>query len=415
MSVQNKNSIIGLLLFITMFGGINGWFIYKRSTAPKVEIYSSNQKNNTFTSTTSIRSSDIAKIQNGNGFILILLKSGNVYSSGNHAKGQLGIGTQAAAPRQLYQVSFDTTAKIVDISSSDSHTVALDAEGGVWTWGLNISGQIGNNSHQNQTAPTRVLENAQAIAAGYRFSAAATRNGELYAWGMSCDQNNPEFDKILQDFAANATAGGSYYGGVDSGDTQDCINEQNLPIASITPRRIEDVLGVKQLSGGYGHLLWLTDSGQLWSWGCNQYAQLGREKTFNSQNTRTPAPVTSVKNKSFSQISAGFRHSTAIDNEGVAWAWGHNGAAEVKNNTESTIQVPMEVSTSETASQISAGFDATVIQNKSGALLAVGDNTARRLVSSDNATVRDILTITPQATVFVLGRESILYTSAQHD
>jgi alpha-tubulin suppressor-like RCC1 family protein len=414
-SVQNKNSIIGLLLFIAMFGGINGWFIYKRSTAPKVELFSSNQKNNSFTINTSIRSTDIAKIQNGNGFVLILLKNGSVYGSGNHTKGQLGIGPQAATPGQLYPVLFDTTAKIVDISSSDSHSVALDADGGVWAWGLNISGQIGNNSHQNQTTPTRVLENAQSITAGYRFSAAASKNGELFAWGMSCDQNNPEFDKILQEFAANATAGGSYYGGVDSGDTQDCINEQNLPIASITPRRIEDISNVKQLSGGYGHLLWLTDAGQLWSWGCNQYAQLGREKTFNSQNTRTPAPVTSVKDKTFSQISAGFRHSTAIDNEGVIWAWGHNGATEVNSTNEGSVQVPTKVSTSETASNVSAGFDATVIQNKSGALLAVGDNTARRLVNSDNATVRDYATVTPQASVFVLGRDSILYTDTLND
>lgn len=411
MSTPKKHSILGLLLFIAVFGGINAWFIYQRQSSPTLQLETSRGSMQTYQlGEQKVSTTEIKKLVNANGFDLLLLKDGSVIASGSHSKGQLGVGPKEVISGQLYKVTFPANTFIADISATDSHTIALDANGGVWTWGLNISGQIGNNTHSNQNVPIKVLDDAAAVTAGYRFSAAAKKDGSLWAWGMSCDTNNPEFDKILQEFAASATAGGSYYGGVDSGDTQDCINEQNLPIASIVPRQIPDVSDVRELSGGYGHLIWMTSAGKLWTWGCNQYAQLGREKTFNSQNSRTPAPILTVQDKTFTAVSAGFRHTIALDDSGTLWAWGHNAAQEVTSETTDTVAEPRKVSMLQDIHAISAGYDSTAIHKNNAELYAAGDNANNRLFSSSDTILKSFTKIGDHVDTFTLGRNGVLFT-----
>jgi len=96
------------------------------------------------------------------------------------------------------------------------------------------------------------------------------------------------------------------------------------------------------ISGGgqndYFSLATKTD-GTLWSWGGNEYGQLG-------QNNRTyySSPV-QVPGTTWSSISAGAdSHSLATKTDGTLWAWGRNTSGQLaQNNTirySSPVQIP---------------------------------------------------------------------------
>src|SRR5688500_11976105 len=73
------------------------------------------------------------------------------------------------------------------ISSGDSHTLALKPEGTVWSWGDNWYGQLGDNSTTQRSTPVQVsgLSGVIEVAAGGNFSLALKSDGTVWAWGSN--------------------------------------------------------------------------------------------------------------------------------------------------------------------------------------------------------------------------------------
>jgi len=74
-----------------------------------------------------------------------------------------------------------------DIACGANHSLAIDANGALWAWGLNNRYQLGNGTNQNQAAPVQIgtATNWTAVAAGDFHSLALNSNGEVYAWGRN--------------------------------------------------------------------------------------------------------------------------------------------------------------------------------------------------------------------------------------
>jgi alpha-tubulin suppressor-like RCC1 family protein len=68
-------------------------------------------------------------------------QDGTVWGWGSDQQGQLGSGQQNIGSRVPVQLP-DLTA-ITQVVATQSAGMALDAEGQVWTWGSNSSGQLG--------------------------------------------------------------------------------------------------------------------------------------------------------------------------------------------------------------------------------------------------------------------------------
>ena len=72
---------------------------------------------------------------------------------------------------------------ITDVQASIDFSAALDADGGLWTWGTNTCGQLGDGSTDERGEPARVLENVASFAVGYDYVTAIAADGTLYTWG----------------------------------------------------------------------------------------------------------------------------------------------------------------------------------------------------------------------------------------
>lgn len=95
-------------------------------------------------------------------------------------------------------------------------------------------------------------------------------------------------------------------------------------------------------SAGQTHAIALGNDGNLYAWGQNNYGQLGNSSTTNSS---TPIMVTkpaAVSN--WTDIAAGAYHSIAIGNDGKAYTWGYNNFGQLGNGTSTNSNIPVLVS-----------------------------------------------------------------------
>jgi alpha-tubulin suppressor-like RCC1 family protein len=129
----------------------------------------------------------VVAVAGGDGFSLALRTDGTLRSWGLDSWGQLGDG--AALTNQAVPVSVVGLTNVVAIAAGESHSLALRADGTVWSWGYDGWGQLGRgvrdlNPHPTPTAVPG-LSNVVAIAAGKSHSLAIRSDGTVWAWGSN--------------------------------------------------------------------------------------------------------------------------------------------------------------------------------------------------------------------------------------
>ncbi|ETE72892.1 RCC1 and BTB domain-containing protein 2, partial [Ophiophagus hannah] len=205
----------------------------------------------------------LASLSYGSGpHVVLATTEGEVYAWGHNAYSQLGNGTTSHSYIPCQISTNLVNKKVIEVACGSHHSMVLTADGAVYSWGYNNSGQIGSGSTANQPIPRRVtgcLQNKIAvnIACGQMCSMAVIENGEVYVWGYN----------------------GNGQLGLGNGGNQP------------TPCRIAALQGihVQRIACGYAHTLVLTDEGHVYAWGANSYGQLG---TGNRSNQLYPLLVT---------------------------------------------------------------------------------------------------------------------------
>lgn len=243
----------------------------------------------------------------GEGFIMAILDDGSLWGWGrneyNDGSGVLGDGT-----KEMRTSPVKIMENVVSVQSGYGHTVALRADGSVWTWGENNRGQLGNGSYNSSEIPVKVMDGAVSIAAGFDSSAAIKENGELWVWG---------------------TMPGVGWSNCD-------------PLA-----RMENVASV---AFGNGFLLAVKRDGSLWGQGVNHYGQLGvghyRDTNYD-ESFHIMDDVVSV--------AAGYEHSLAITMNGTLYAWGCNNQDQVTSNWQYDYRISRPIKVTDNAVYAFAG------------------------------------------------------------
>ena len=97
----------------------------------------------------------LGKIEAGDNHSLFISgSSGRAWAWGSNNIGQLG-DNSIISKRTPVSV-LGATKTFCQISGGGSHTVAIDKNGRVWAWGLNSSGELGDNSITSRRTPVRV-------------------------------------------------------------------------------------------------------------------------------------------------------------------------------------------------------------------------------------------------------------------
>ena len=123
---------------------------------------------------------------------------------------------------------------------------------------------------------------------------------------------------------------------------------------------------IKTFSFGKDHVLALTNQGMVYSWGQNNYGQLGNGCY---QHSLIPTIVTNpVCNENITDIACGSYHSLALTNEGKVYSWGGSG---------NRISVPIKVETGlidEYIVSVTCGMEFNMIVTDMGKIYGWGEN-----------------------------------------
>jgi alpha-tubulin suppressor-like RCC1 family protein len=237
--------------------------------------------------------SNIVAVAAGFRHSLALDAAGRVWGWGRNSYGQLGVPDLADT---LRPVQIPALSNITAICAGWDHSLAMDNAGTLWAWGGNGHGQLGNGGYSTiQTIPVAVsgLNNVKQLCAGRFHSVALDTNGLVWTWGRGLvgqlgvgtsvlDSSVPICVTGLSNIAAIATGpehnlaadtrGAVWVWGYNSagqlGDatTNNCFIP--LRLAGVTDEAVA-------LAAGQEHSLAVTKHGQVFGWGNNQEGRLG--------------------------------------------------------------------------------------------------------------------------------------------
>lgn len=115
---------------------------------------------------------------------------GNVWAWGDNPQGQIGNGTQHQDALVPARVQLPAGIRAVAVSAGGQHTLALGNDGNLYGWGSNSSGQLGlgpgiplvTTPHRLPRPPGGWAE-FEHISAGYLYSVGIGTDDRVYSWG----------------------------------------------------------------------------------------------------------------------------------------------------------------------------------------------------------------------------------------
>lgn len=177
---------------------------------------------------------------------------------------------------------------ITDNTISVSRQYAIKQDHSLWTWGSKTL--FFDEINTNQTL-VKLMDNVQSISGGYIHTLVVKDDKSL--WGIGYN----EFGELGQGEIA-----------ID--------NEYCIPMLYKVPCKIMN--NVKTAKVGRDHSIVLKTDGSVFTFGHNEYGQLGRGYKISFDNV----PVKVIDN--IKDIFAGQSSSFAIDNDSTLWRWGTN-------------------------------------------------------------------------------------------
>ncbi len=210
-------------------------------------------------------------------------------------------------PKKVQEFSQST---LISISSGVTHNLALTANGKILSWGYNNKGQLGYSSKNGQYKPKIInsIDTFIKISCGAYHSLALSESGDVYSWGHN------------------------YRGELGNNSNSD----------ELTPYRIAKLrcLKIVDISCGYNHSIAVSKKGRCYSWGNNEFGQLG---IGNNANALEPSEIIFPANTSIIKVRCGTSHSLFLTSDGRIFACGLNHFGQIGNGTEDNQNFPVHL------------------------------------------------------------------------
>ncbi|ETV70836.1 hypothetical protein, variant [Aphanomyces astaci] len=201
------------------------------------------------------------------------------YGGTSMSDSALGLGPsdgQNVTLPTLVETFIDDGVRVQAVDCGDSHTVALSADGEIWTWGRGDNGRLGNGELISLDFPEPLdffdSMTCVAIAAGRSFSLALRDDGRVFGWGK-----NNHFQLGLE-------------GGVL--DINNAMERIPIEIRGFEGEK------VVKIAAGTEHAAALTETGKLFVWGANLWVY--------------PNEITPLKSKRLVDVACGDRSTLVV-------------------------------------------------------------------------------------------------------
>ena len=153
---------------------------------------------------------------------------------------------------------------------------------------------------------------------------------------------------------------------------------------------------IVDMDGGREHVVALTSAGTVYTWGSDLQGQLGDNAT--KANKSLPVKVTvPCSSGTVKAVEAGHNSTVALCSNGTVWDWGYNSNGQLGDGTVTTRATPVQARGVTDAVAIAAGRDMTYAIRANGTLLAWGDNAYGELgdgTTTDRHTAVAVKTLT---------------------
>ena len=256
------------------------------------------------------------------------IKEGRLYGWGRNNFSQTGLGkssTLAENNTSVIPIHPDTPTlmnnapkDLVSLSFNQNYSVAIAQDGQVYSWGDDKFGQLGRGSlgHDNCSRLCRFdigaiggINNALTVSAGYNHNLILTQDGTVWAMGSNSQ------------------------GQLGDGTT----NDSNTPV-KVNFSSVADIGRIVQVAASSSSSYALDDKGQVWGWGSDSYANLGKGLACTVANNclnKNPVPVRitvmtdTTTDEKITQLATGRDHVLALTNKESVYAWGLNASSQL--------------------------------------------------------------------------------------
>ncbi|CAI8025913.1 E3 ubiquitin-protein ligase HERC2 [Geodia barretti] len=223
-----------------------------------------------------LRGKNVVFVVAGGEHSAAITEDGALYTWGKGSYGRLGHGNMEdrSLPTLVKALSGH---KIVAVGcgSGDAHTIALEEDGSVWSWGDGDCGKLGRGGSEVTKVPKLIpgLTGVKSVVCGSQFTLALTKDGKVFSWG--------------------------------SGENHQLGHGKTDPVRK--PCQIDGLSGqhVVGVAAGSHHCLALTEGGEVFGWG----ASIGREQGRGEGCIPVPTVLSEVSKSGVVYLSCGSHES----------------------------------------------------------------------------------------------------------
>ncbi|XP_020596422.1 ultraviolet-B receptor UVR8 [Phalaenopsis equestris] len=238
--------------------------------------------------------------------------------------------------------------KVVSIAAGEAHTLALTGDGSVFSWGRGTFGRLGTGNDTDELSPVRVSfarsdgkgeAKFVGVAAGAYHSLALQDDGSVWSWGYNIygqlghGEENSSVPKVIEQFK-------------ELGATNSLSREQNAGGQTT-------FLKVSSIKAGGMMSLAIDNLGALWIWGNSPQPGSTDEEVFSLVSSSSPLPVWDFHGHTVVKVACGNEHVVAAVSVGenfsgadlMCYAWGNNNHGQLGLGDKEARARPQSIST----------------------------------------------------------------------
>ncbi|KZC03772.1 X-linked retinitis pigmentosa GTPase regulator, partial [Dufourea novaeangliae] len=319
-----------------------------------------------------IRKDSVISITCGDEHSAVICQTGRLFIFGSNDWGQLGLGHKNHISKPSC-VKILKPEKVTHVACGRAHTLICTGAQKVFACGSDQEGQLGRGTSavgDSASSPVLVYDTGLTgpkiveLAAGSHHSLALTSDGGVLAWGSNLE------------------------GQLGLPDVSGLMNK---------PTKVHIPEPVKQISAGYYHSSFLTESGLVYVCGESESGKLGIDAKFSKQLApkQMQLPVPAV------HVACGGHHTVIFADNGSLYCTGSNSTGQLGLGTNVTELftpklLPRGALQNETVKQIACGESHTAIVTESGKLFTCGDGRYGKLGLEENENNVHELTFAPR-------------------